>query len=128
MEERIDFKITLPQDVIEINKVFKTNGFDLFLVGGSVRDAYLGEKPKDWDLATNAIPDKVIEILKNQPFVTNILETGKSFGVINVITENDEYEITTFRTDIYNKPNLDDFKNYLISLNNGSYEKLMNNL
>jgi tRNA nucleotidyltransferase/poly(A) polymerase len=47
MEERIDFKITLPQDVIEINKVFKTNGFDLFLVGGSVRDAYLGEKPKD---------------------------------------------------------------------------------
>jgi tRNA nucleotidyltransferase/poly(A) polymerase len=99
METRLDFKIDLPEDVIKINKVFKTFGFDLFLVGGSVRDAYLGLKPKDWDLATNAIPDKIIEILKGQPFVTNILETGKAFGVINVITGNDEYEIATFRED-----------------------------
>lgn len=99
MEKRLDFKINVPQDVILINNVFKEEGLELFLVGGCVRDSYLELKPKDWDLVTNALPDKVIELLKNQPFVTNILETGKSFGVINVITENDEFEIATFRED-----------------------------
>lgn len=99
MKERIDFKIDLPQDVIKIHTVFKEQGFELYLVGGCVRDSYLGIKPKDWDLVTNAIPDKIIEILKGQSFVTNILETGKAFGVINAITKNDEFEIATFRSD-----------------------------
>lgn len=99
MEKRLDFKINVPQDVILINNVFKEEGLELFLVGGCVRDSYLELKPKDWDLVTNASPDKVIELLKNQPFVINILETGKLFGVINVITENDEFEIATYRED-----------------------------
>jgi len=99
MEKRMEFKIELPQDIININKVFKDNNFELFLVGGCVRDSYLGLTPKDWDLVTNAFPDKIIELLKDISFVKTILETGKAFGVINVVTENDEYEIATFRTE-----------------------------
>jgi tRNA nucleotidyltransferase/poly(A) polymerase len=96
---RIPFDIDVPNDIVLIKKVFDDNKYELFLVGGSVRDAIQGKSPKDWDLVTNATPDKVIEILKKQEFVRNILETGKSFGVVNILTKNDEYEIATFRTD-----------------------------
>jgi tRNA nucleotidyltransferase/poly(A) polymerase len=99
-EKRLDYKMPLPDDIVKINSVFKKNGFDLYLVGGSIRDALVGKEPKDYDLATNATPDQVIKILKGKDFVENILETGKAFGVINVITPTDEYEIATFRKDI----------------------------
>jgi len=59
----------------------------------------LGRSIKDWDLATDAVPDDVIRMLKSQSFINNIIETGKSFGVINALTDNDEYEIATFRID-----------------------------
>jgi len=98
-EIRLPFKMNIPEDIRKIQKVFKSNGKELFLVGGSVRDALLGKPIKDYDLATEAKPDEVIEMLKNQPFITNIIETGKSFGVINALTDNDEYEIATFRSE-----------------------------
>lgn len=99
-EEKIPFNMPIPKDILLINDVFKKHGFKSYLVGGAVRDALLGKTPKDFDIATNALPDKVIEILKPQSFVKNILETGKSFGVINVITDSDEYEIATLREDL----------------------------
>ena len=98
-EKRIAMNIDIPEDIRLIEKVFKANGKKLFVVGGSIRDAILGKEPKDWDLATDALPDEVINILKSQNFITNIIETGKSFGVINALTANDEYEIATFRRD-----------------------------
>lgn len=98
-EVRIKFKMDIPSDIRKIQKVFKSKGKDLYLVGGSVRDALLGKSPKDWDLATDATPDEVIQMLKVESFITNIIETGKSFGVINALTDNDEYEIATFRSE-----------------------------
>ena len=95
--ERIKFNLDIPQDIKLIHKIFKDNGFKLFIVGGAVRDAVLDIKPKDWDLVTDAMPDKVEEMMK----VSNIrtIATGKAFGVINILTENDEFEIATFRND-----------------------------
>ena len=95
------FKIAFPlsKDVLDINKVFKDNGFQLFIVGGAVRDFLMDKPIKDFDLVTNAMPDKVEEILHAAGFKT--LGTGKSFGVINVFTENDEFEIATMRSDLY---------------------------
>jgi len=98
-ENRTPFKLDLPNDIYLINNVFKENGFELYVVGGSIRDALVNKSPKDWDLATNADPDTIIKILKPEKFITNIIETGKAFGVINALTGNDEYEIATFRTD-----------------------------
>jgi tRNA nucleotidyltransferase/poly(A) polymerase len=97
-EERIKFDFKVPSDILEIQKVFKKNGYKLYIVGGAVRDALLGKTPKDFDLATDAIPDKVEEMMKDSGFRT--LPTGKSFGVINVFTDQGEYEIATFREDI----------------------------
>jgi tRNA nucleotidyltransferase/poly(A) polymerase len=97
-EERIKFDFQVPSDILEIQKVFKKNGYKLYIVGGAVRDALLGKTPKDFDLATDAVPDKVEEMMQEAGFRT--LPTGKSFGVINVFTDQGEYEIATFREDI----------------------------
>ncbi len=96
-EQRIKFDIPVPDDIQQIKDIFKKNGFKLFIVGGAVRDSLLGKTPKDYDLATDAIPDKVEEMMKNGGLRT--IATGKSFGVINVLTDSGEYEIATFRID-----------------------------
>ena len=95
---RMKFHIDIPSDILDIKNVFVENGYKLYIVGGAVRDAILGKTPKDFDLATNAIPDKVEAIMNKAGFKT--LPTGKAFGVINVFTDRGEYEIATFRTDI----------------------------
>ena len=94
------FNIPLPADLLKISRIFKDSGKQLHLVGGSVRDALMGKQPKDYDLATDATPDQIIEIFKKHP-AFKILEIGKAFGVIKVIApSNEEYEIATFRKDI----------------------------
>ena len=98
MEERIRMDIPIPSDIQQIQQVFKKNGYKLYVVGGAVRDALLGKTPKDYDLATDAVPDKVEEMMEKAGFKT--LPTGKAFGVINVFTNLGEYEIATFREDL----------------------------
>lgn len=98
MEERIRMDIPIPSDIQQIQQVFKKNGYKLYVVGGAVRDALLGKTPKDYDLATDAVPDKVEEMMAKANLRT--LPTGKAFGVINVFTDQGEYEIATFREDL----------------------------
>jgi len=97
-EERIKFNISIPEDIQALQDVFKASGYKLYVVGGAVRDALLGKTPKDFDLATEAVPDKVEEITKAAGYKT--IPTGKAFGVINVFTNQGEYEIATFREDL----------------------------
>ena len=96
-EVRVKMDFDLPQDILQIKDVFQKNKFKLYIVGGAVRDLIKKETPKDFDLATDAIPDKVEEIMNKAGFKT--LPTGKQFGVINVFTKDNEYEIATFRKD-----------------------------
>ena len=98
LEQRIKHNIDVPEDIVKIKDVFKKNGYKLYVVGGAVRDALLGKTPKDFDLATDAVPDEVEKIMKAAGYKT--LPTGKAFGVINVFTDQGEYEIATFREDI----------------------------
>jgi tRNA nucleotidyltransferase (CCA-adding enzyme) len=119
-EIRLKIVFDLPEDVIKIHSIFNKKNIELYVVGGSVRDTLLGLKPKDFDLVTNILPDEVINLLKNEQFVTKILETGKSFGVINVITKDGEYEIATMRKDIGSdgrRPNSVEFTNIVEDLN-----------
>jgi tRNA nucleotidyltransferase/poly(A) polymerase len=97
-EKRVKMDMPIPEDIKAIKDVFVKNGHKLFVVGGAVRDALLGKSPKDYDLATDAVPDKVERMMQRAGFKT--LPTGKAFGVINVFTDDDEYEIATFREDI----------------------------
>jgi len=96
-----DFYIELPMNVLALAIQFGRAKKEFYVVGGAVRDAWMGMKPKDYDLATNATPDEVIAIVQSAPGVQKILDIGKSFGVIKVVMDGEEeYEIATFRSDI----------------------------
>lgn len=95
-EIRVPMEIVTPPSIQNIHKIFKENGFKLYLVGGAVRDSLMGIKPKDFDLATDATPDVVKELLP----MYNTVESGEQFAVVNVVTEDDTFEIATFREDI----------------------------
>ena len=89
----------IPESVKELHELFKSNGKKLYVVGGAVRDFLNGDKPKDFDLATDALPDEVLEIL-GRKYRTNL--QGKAFGVVVVYTEDEPtgMEIATFREDV----------------------------
>lgn len=87
-------KLSIPSNIKKLHKAFKKHGKKLYVVGGAVRDAILGKTPKDYDLATDAKPDEVVEIAKKEGL--SVAEVGKKFGV--VIVNGDE--IATFRKDI----------------------------
>lgn len=89
----------IPDSVKELHELFQSNGKKLYVVGGAVRDFLTGDKPKDFDLATDALPDEVLEILQDK-YKTNL--QGKAFGVVVVYTKDEPagMEIATFREDI----------------------------
>lgn len=89
----------IPNSIKELHHLFKQSGKDLFLVGGSVRDFIMDQNPKDFDLATSATPEEVLEILKG--FKTK--RQGEAFNVVVVFTNDTPkgMEIATFREDIY---------------------------
>ncbi len=86
----------LPNSVLKINQIFKENGYELYVVGGAVRDLLYGSEPKDFDLVTNAKPEEIKSILN----MYRTIELGEQFGIVNVVTEDGQYEIATFRRDI----------------------------
>lgn len=90
----------IPDSVKELHNLFKKFDKKLYLVGGSVRDFLTGDKPKDFDLATNATPDEVLNILQDK-YRTNL--QGRAFGVVVVYTKDQPMgmEIATFRSDVY---------------------------
>ncbi len=88
-------KIKIPQEILEIAKNLKDAGFEMYLVGGCVRDILMGREPKDWDITTNAKPGEIQKIFPNSIY-------ENKFGTVAVKTDsNDErlkiIEITTFR-------------------------------
>lgn len=77
---------------------FQNNKKGLYLIGGSVRDIIMGKEPKDFDFATNALPEETKQILFDielKPFCL-----GEKFGTISAYYEDQLIEITTFRKDI----------------------------
>ena len=75
----------------QLYELFKENGYQLYLVGGYVRDKLLDVEPKDIDLATDAKPEEMMEILKEY--------NPKHIGFATVALYNvvKDVEITTFR-------------------------------
>ncbi|MBU4198448.1 MAG: CCA tRNA nucleotidyltransferase [Verrucomicrobia bacterium] len=68
-------------------------GFSALWAGGCVRDMIMGRAPKDYDLATNATPERVMALFPRA------IAVGKAFGVVRVAIGGLEYEVATFRKD-----------------------------
>ncbi len=85
----------------EIGGRFALAGRELYLVGGSVRDAVLGRLTSDLDFTTDARPDEVQHIVR--PWADAMWDTGIDFGTVGVGKSGHRLEITTFRADSYDQ-------------------------
>ena len=82
----------------KIVEALQNAGFEAVWVGGCVRDYVIGREPHDYDIATSATPEEMIEVLK--PLTKEIIPTGIKHGTITAVMEDGPmYEVTTFRID-----------------------------
>ena len=82
--------------------IFTDAEHDIYLVGGAVRDALLGNQPEDLDFATDARPDRIKTLLSE--WADHLYDIGEKFGTIGAVQNGIRYEVTTFRADSY-QPN-----------------------
>ncbi|WP_026918100.1 CCA tRNA nucleotidyltransferase [Gordonia shandongensis] len=80
---------------------FADRGNELYLVGGSVRDAVLGRLGNDLDFTTDARPEAIAEILRG--WGDAVWDTGIDFGTVSAAKGEQTIEITTFRSDLYDQ-------------------------
>ncbi len=90
-------KIIIPNEINRILKTLEDNNFQGFIVGGCVRDFLLGKTPFDFDVCTNARPEKVMEIFQNAGY--KVFATGLKHGTVTVLSPQYSVEITTFRSE-----------------------------
>ncbi len=86
-------KVPVPAILKDFSRFFTVNGFQVFLVGGAVRDLFLEKKAEDWDVATNALPEEVATLFKR------IIPTGIEHGTVTIPFREKMIECTTFRTE-----------------------------
>ncbi|MBI2762146.1 MAG: HD domain-containing protein [Chloroflexi bacterium] len=85
-------EIRPPETVLEILARLWASGHSGYVVGGSLRDVILGREPADWDLATDARPEQVLELFPGAVYENR-------FGTVGVRRDGITFEITTFRSD-----------------------------
>lgn len=85
--------------VMDLAAHFEKASHELYLVGGPVRDAWLGRAHADLDFATDATPDETLAIVK--PLATSLWLQGREFGTVGAEVGGLHFEITTFRTETY---------------------------
>jgi len=88
---------SIPKEVVHVVETLEKAGFQAYLVGGCTRDLFLGRKPKDWDVTTNATPEQIIPLF-TKTFYEN------DFGTVAVVNEEAEeslkiIEVTPYRVE-----------------------------
>lgn len=81
----------VPDDVLALCKRLRERGKRGWIVGGCVRDLLRGKAPKDWDVATDALPKEV------KRFFPKVIDTGIAHGTVTVLMNHVPYEVTTLR-------------------------------
>ncbi len=84
---------SLDRDAMKVAARLTRNGYEAYLVGGGVRDLLLGQKPKDFDVATSAQPQEVRKLFRNCRVI------GRRFRLAHVIFGRKIIEVATFRKD-----------------------------
>jgi poly(A) polymerase len=83
----------------ELGRLFASHGHELALVGGPVRDVFLGRSPGDLDLTTDATPARVLEIIND--WADQVWMVGIEFGTVGMRKGSEIFEITTYRSEQY---------------------------
>ncbi|MFA6602272.1 MAG: HD domain-containing protein [Candidatus Shapirobacteria bacterium] len=82
-----------PEAVDKIFKKVSEAGFEIYLVGGAVRDTIMGREVKDWDMTTSATPEELQKIFSKSCFYNN------DFGTVSVVLGEEVVEVTTYRSE-----------------------------
>lgn len=88
-------KIKIPPNIMSALEMLSSNGFEAYVVGGCVRDAFLGKVANDWDITTSATPEEMKKVFADY----RVIETGIKHGTLSVIIGGEVLEITTMRVD-----------------------------
>ncbi|HNQ97005.1 MAG TPA: CCA tRNA nucleotidyltransferase [Treponemataceae bacterium] len=84
-------RIPVPAVLKDLSRIFTAQGYQVYLVGGAVRDYFLGKKAEDWDIATDAKAEEVATLFKR------IIPTGIEHGTVTIPFRGHMIECTTFR-------------------------------
>src|ERR1700712_1695857 len=94
--------LTVPAGADELGERFAAAGHELYLVGGTVRDALLGRSEVvDYDFATDARPEQVLALVRG--WAEAIWDVGIAFGTVGLQRAGTRYEITTYRSEAYDR-------------------------
>ncbi len=85
----------LPRGIERMLRTLREEGHAAYLAGGCVRDACMGKKPHDFDIATAALPEEILRIFGER----RCKAYGRAFGTVGVLHGGSFAEITTFRTE-----------------------------
>jgi tRNA nucleotidyltransferase (CCA-adding enzyme) len=85
----------LPSYVKNILNILEKNHYEAFVVGGSIRNILLGLQPSDFDIATNAKPEEILNAFREY----KTLSVGKAFGTIIILQNEGKVEVTTYRVE-----------------------------
>jgi poly(A) polymerase len=96
--QRLDALAASPV-VDRVAQAFSAAGHELALVGGPVRDAFLGRTVSDLDFTTDARPDEILAVIT--PISETQWDIGREFGTIGALVSGEPVEITTYRADAY---------------------------
>ncbi|MBF4572257.1 CCA tRNA nucleotidyltransferase [Herbiconiux sp. VKM Ac-1786] len=101
VQQSLEFLATLAGEgpVAKLAAAFSAAGHELALVGGPVRDAFLGRPITDLDFTTDARPDEILAIVT--PISQAQWDVGRAFGTIAARIDGESVEITTYRSDEY---------------------------
>jgi poly(A) polymerase len=83
----------------ELGRLFRAAGHELALVGGPVRDVFLRRRPDDFDLTTDAPPERVLEITRS--WADSAWPVGLAFGTVGLRKGDAVFEVTTYRSEQY---------------------------
>ncbi|MDK7300303.1 CCA tRNA nucleotidyltransferase, partial [Staphylococcus hominis] len=81
------------EKALPILNQIETHHFEAYFVGGAVRDYIMHRTIHDIDITTSAMPDEIEDIFEHT------IPIGKEHGTINVVFNNENYEVTTFRSE-----------------------------
>lgn len=82
-----------PKYTLHVISVLSEAGYDAFYVGGCVRDVILGRNPNDWDIASSALPEAVVDLFPRT------IPTGIKHGTVTVLCGKNHVELTSFRSE-----------------------------
>ncbi len=81
----------IPSIVLDISRRLIKDGYQAFIVGGALRDSVLGNQAKDWDVATDASPEKIHDLFHD------MTRFDLKHGTVTLVFRRRHFEVTTFR-------------------------------